>query len=244
MAKNSAVKKAPKKAASKTAAPKKVAKKSTAPKSAKKTSKKSAKKGARPISEEARAALRRLEEKDPGLGQILKKAHGFAVFPNVGKASLVVGGSYGEGAVFERGKLIGYATIGQTTIGVQLGGSTFSEVLVFENKEALDRFKKGKVRFAANASAVLVKAGATATKDLEKGIKAIAYSKGGMTLELAIGGQKFGFKPTGAAGQGEGGKGSGDEGDDGSDDSGGGQSMAGRAAGKAAGWIAGKIANK
>src|SRR5438552_2445338 len=102
------------------------------------------------------ATLKRLEEKDPGLKQFLKKAYGYAVFPSVGKAALVLGGSYGHGEVFERGKHIGHATIGQTTIGVQIGGDTFSEIVAFENKPALDRFKQGKIRFAANASAVMV----------------------------------------------------------------------------------------
>ena len=147
------------------------------------------------IEESAAAALKRLEEKDRGLKQMVKKAYAYAVFPSVGKASLVVGGSYGRGAVFEKGKFIGHATISQFTIGVQIGGDTFTELLVFENKEALDRLKKGKMAFAANASAVLVKAGAAGTKDFTIGVAAYAYSRGGMLLEAVIGGQKFKFKP-------------------------------------------------
>jgi len=147
------------------------------------------------MQESAAATIKRLEEKDRGLGQMLKKAYGYAVFPAVGKASLVVGGSYGRGAVFERGKFIGYATLSQLTIGVQVGGDTFTEILVFQNKEALDRLKKGKMAFAANASAVLVKAGAAGTKNFTNGVAAYAYSRGGMLLEAVIGGQKFSFKP-------------------------------------------------
>lgn len=148
-----------------------------------------------PLVEQARATLKRLEEKDPGLGQQLERARGYAVFPSVGKASLVVGGSYGRGAVFERGnKLIGYATISQLTLGVQLGGDTFSEVVLLQTPEALERFKSGHKAFAANASTVLVKAGAAATSNF-KGVKTLAYSRGGLLLELAIGGQKFTFRP-------------------------------------------------
>jgi lipid-binding SYLF domain-containing protein len=166
-----------------------------------KTKSKPAQKQQNSLDEEARATRKRLEEKDPGLRKLLKKAHGYAVFPTVGKASLVVGGSYGHGVVYEQGELVGYATIGQTTVGVQLGGKTFTEVLIFEDEQALDRFKQSKVRFAANASTALVKAGAMATKDLEKGIKVLAYSKGGMMLEAAVGGQKFRFKPADESGQ-------------------------------------------
>src|SRR6478735_3153886 len=148
-----------------------------------------------PVEKDVAATLKRLEAKDPGLKNLLKKAYGYAVFPSVGKAAVVIGGAYGRGAVYEQGKLIGYATIGQTTIGVQVGGDTFSEVLVFESKESLDRFKKGRMAFAANASAVLVKAGAAATADFEKGVAVFAYASGGMLLEAAIGGQKFKFLP-------------------------------------------------
>jgi hypothetical protein len=149
------------------------------------------------LRKEVSATLKRLEKKDPGLKQLLNKAHAYAVFPSVGKAALVIGGAYGKGLVFEKGRPIGHATIGQTTIGVQVGGDTFSEVVVFESKEALDRFKKGKLAFAASASAVLVKAGAAATADFEKGVAVFAYPSGGMLLEASIGGQKFKFKPMG-----------------------------------------------
>jgi hypothetical protein len=147
------------------------------------------------IQESAAATLKRLEENDRGLGNLLKKAYAYAVFPAVGKASLVVGGAYGRGAVFEKGKFIGYATLSQLTLGVQLGGDTFTEVLVFQNKEALDRLKKGKMAFAANASAVLVKAGKAAAKGFPNGVTALTYTRGGELLELSIGGQKFSFKP-------------------------------------------------
>ena len=85
------------------------------------------------------------------------------MFPSDGKAAVVIGGAYGRGGVYEQGKFVGFATIGQTTIGVQVGGDTFSEIIVFQSKESFDRFKKGRMAFAASASAVLVKAGAAAT---------------------------------------------------------------------------------
>lgn len=148
----------------------------------------------RTIHDDVQAALKRLDAEDPGLKRELKKAHGYAVFPAVGKAALVLGGAYGRGEVYERGKPIGYATIAQTTIGVQIGGETFTEVLVFKDKDSLERFKRGRTAFAANAAAVLVKAGAAGTADFEKGVAAYAYSEGGMLLEAAIGGQRFHFQ--------------------------------------------------
>jgi len=164
-----------------------------------------------PLVEAATATIKRLEKTNPGLQQQLKKAYGYAIFPSVGKAALVVGGAYGRGAVFERGKHIGYATIGQLTIGVQIGGDTFSEIIVFDTKDALEQFKQGYMAFAANASAVLVKAGAAGTSNF-KGVRAMAYSHGGMLLEAVIGGQKFKFRPLGEDDEDEQGSGKGKSG--------------------------------
>src|SRR4051794_16913261 len=79
------------------------------------------------IDKDAAATLKRLEKKDPGLRRFLERAYGYAVFPRVGKAGLVVGGAYGRGVVFEQGEKVGYATMGRTSLGVDVGGDTFSE---------------------------------------------------------------------------------------------------------------------
>ena len=81
------------------------------------------------------------------------------------------------------------------TLGVQVGGQTFSEIVLFQDKAALDRFKAGRTSFAANASAVLVKAGAAASARYESGVAVFVAPEGGMMIEAAIGAQKFFFKP-------------------------------------------------
>ena len=149
----------------------------------------------RTLHQECRAALKRMESENPGLRQVLEKAYGYAVFPDVGKAAAVIGGAYGTGEVYEEGSLIGYATISQLTIGVQIGGDAFTEVIVFDSKQSLERFKRGETKFAANASAVLVRAGAATSNDFEDGVCVFVSSEGGMLLEAAIGGQAFEFKP-------------------------------------------------
>ena len=144
---------------------------------------------------DVQAALERMEARDPGLKELLKDAHGYAVFPSVGKATAVIGGAFGKGEVFEQGKMVGYAGVGQLTVGVQFGGQTFSEVIAFQDEAALDRFKGGRWAFAANASAALVKAGAAAAMNYQRGVAVFVSSEGGMMLEAAIGAQKFYFRP-------------------------------------------------
>jgi lipid-binding SYLF domain-containing protein len=140
------------------------------------------------------ATLVRMKEKDPSLEQALEEAFGYAVFPAVGKATLVLGGAYGKGEVFRKRDSIGYAALVQLTIGVQVGGQTYSELVLFQDKETLDRFKRSKVGFAANASAVIVKAGAAATSHYKRGMQIYVHAEGGMMLELGIGAQKLAFR--------------------------------------------------
>src|SRR4051812_15950120 len=83
---------------------------------------------------QVQAALRRLEDKHPGLRGFLGGARGYVVFPSIGKAAAVLGVAFGKGEVFEKRKLIGYAGIVQLTLGIQLGGETFTQIIAFESK--------------------------------------------------------------------------------------------------------------
>jgi len=149
------------------------------------------------LSNEVDAALRRMTEHDPALKGMLDKAYGYAVFPLVGKATAALGIGFGRGEVFEQQKLIGYCGIVQLTLGVQVGGQTYDELILFENEGALERFKRGDLAFAMNASAVIVKAGAAATTNYSAGTAVFVHPEGGLMLELGIGGQKFIFRKKG-----------------------------------------------
>jgi lipid-binding SYLF domain-containing protein len=146
------------------------------------------------MTREVDAALTKLQEADPGLEAFLENAHGYAIFPSVGKGGAVVGGAYGKGEVYEQGNLIGYASLTQASIGAQLGGQTFSEIIAFETPAALERFKEGNYTPAANASAVALKAGAAAGTTFKDGVAIFTKPEGGAMFEASIGGQKFNFE--------------------------------------------------
>src|SRR6185369_11440068 len=107
-------------------------------------------------------ALNEFKQADSSVDPFLKKAYGYAVFPKVGKGAIGVGGAYGRGVVYEQGKFVGFCDMSQASIGFQLGGQAFNELVVFQNKESLDNFKLNNVEFSAQASAVAVKSGAAA----------------------------------------------------------------------------------
>ena len=142
-------------------------------------------------------------------------AYGYAVFPTIGKAGVGIGGAHGKGRVYERGKYIGDASMTQITVGFQLGGQAFSEMIFFEDQRALKEFTSGNFEFGAEASAVAITAGASAqagtagasaaasgnqdkarTKgNYYKGIAIFTVAKGGLMFEAAVGGQKFNYSP-------------------------------------------------
>jgi lipid-binding SYLF domain-containing protein len=132
--------------------------------------------------------------KSDGLMQSLfENSYGYVIFPNVGKGAVGVGGAAGNGTVYERGKVIGSAKLKQLSVGLQLGGQAYREVIFFENKEALDRFKADNFEFAAQASAVAVTSGASANVKYRNGVMVFTQEKGGLMYEASVGGQKFDY---------------------------------------------------
>jgi len=89
-------------------------------------------------------------------GKFFSGAHGYAVFPTIGKGGAVVGGAFGRGRVFEKGRYIGDVAMTQLSLGFQLGGQGFSQIIFFENEAALKEFTKGEYEFGAEASAVAI----------------------------------------------------------------------------------------
>ncbi|MCF6179540.1 MAG: hypothetical protein L3J63_09165 [Geopsychrobacter sp.] len=145
-----------------------------------------------------------------------KKSYGYAFFPTIGKGGIGIGGAYGKGEVFRNGKLTGRASLYKLTIGFQLGGQVFSEIIFFEDKRAYQEFINGAFELDASASAVAITAGAQAsagTAGASAGVSVgpntgeqlggkyvngsaiFIHTRGGLMYEAAIGGQKFKFHP-------------------------------------------------
>ncbi|SHH72986.1 lipid-binding SYLF domain-containing protein [Ferrimonas marina] len=144
--------------------------------------------------EEAEATVKQFKKEDDSLAAVMDKAAGYAVFPTVGKAGMGVGGAHGSGIVYAGGKPIGTTSLTQLTIGFQLGGQVFSELILFEDAEALENFKGGNFEMSAQISAVVAAAGAAASAPYENGIKVLTMTGGGLMYEASVGGQKFSYK--------------------------------------------------
>ncbi len=144
---------------------------------------------------EVQEAIADFKNSDPSMKVFFDKAYGFAIFPTVGKGGVGIGGAYGEGKVYGKGVLIGTSSLMQFTLGLQLGGQVYREIIFFEDKMALDLFKYGNFEFGAQASAVAATAGVSANTDYSNGVAIFTLAKNGLMFEASVGGQKFSFEP-------------------------------------------------
>jgi lipid-binding SYLF domain-containing protein len=165
---------------------------------------------------DCQAAAKNFKSLSSNVGGMMAKSYGYAVFPTIGKAGLGIGGAGGSGCVYVGGAQTGTSSMGQVTIGFQAGGQAFSQIILFENKDAYDSFTTGNFEFGAQASAVALTAAAQAEASTKgsassvgltnkdsggkagnyyKGMAVFTVAKGGLMYEAAIGGQKFGYKP-------------------------------------------------
>ncbi len=152
----------------------------------------------------------------PVVRDFFRNSYGYAVFPTIGKAGYVVGGSYGQGQVYRNGEVTGKTSVIEGSIGLQIGAEAFSEIIFFKNKQAYDEFTNGEFEFDAQAQAVAITAGAQAKAGTAgasagasagpktgvqakaayvNGMATFVHTKGGLMFEFSVGGQKFTFTP-------------------------------------------------
>jgi lipid-binding SYLF domain-containing protein len=144
---------------------------------------------------DAKHAVTAIKLADPGQERFLDHAAGYAIFPNVAKGGLVVGGAGGTGFLFVNGKAVGKTTLSQVTVGAQVGGQAYYEIIYFETAESLAAFKKGEWTMAAQVSAVALKSGVSANAKYKEGVAVFTLTKAGAMAEASIGGQKFSYEP-------------------------------------------------
>jgi lipid-binding SYLF domain-containing protein len=138
---------------------------------------------------------------DKGLpGNVLDQADCILVFPSVKKVAVVIGGSYGRGALVCRtgadknGKWGAPAMykLDQGSIGVQLGSTATDFVLVIMNNKGAEQILNGKTKLGANAAAAAGPTGAAANgynaESMKVDVLTYSRSKGlfaGVSLEGA-----------------------------------------------------------
>jgi len=146
--------------------------------------------------------------------EFFKTAHAYAVFPTIGKGGVGLGAAHGSGRVYAKGKHVGDTSMTQVSVGLQLGGQAFSQIIFFQDERALKEFTSGNFEFGAEASAVAITAAAgaqasttgssagasggkkdaTTVGSYYKGMAIFTIAKGGLMYQATVGGQKFSYK--------------------------------------------------
>jgi lipid-binding SYLF domain-containing protein len=142
-----------------------------------------------------------------------QNSYGYAVFPTIGKGGIGVGAAHGSGHVYKQGKRVGRVTMNQLSVGLQLGGKAFSEIIFFKDKASLDEFTEGNFEFSGDVGAVAITAsadasvgtsGASAGGSISKtdaatageyshGMAVFTIAKGGLMYNATVAGQKFSY---------------------------------------------------
>ena len=135
------------------------------------------------------------KSKDKKVAELCDNSHAYVVFPDILKIGLVFGGAVGEGEVYERGSMIGWAGISQVSLGAQIGGREIAQVVFFETEEQLKRFKTGKLEFGAGVDAVAGASQAGLTTRYSGGVTVFVWSRNGLMADASGSGQKFTFVP-------------------------------------------------
>ncbi|MBL8954064.1 MAG: hypothetical protein JNK82_25025 [Myxococcaceae bacterium] len=146
------------------------------------------------VVKEAKDTLAAFKEKDPSLKKHIDAAVAYLVLPKVQKGGFLVAGGGGEGVLFEKGVATGTVKMSQLTFGAQVGGQSFSELVIFKDAEALKDFKETEKELEAGGTGAV--AGNTeTTKNLvfHKGVAIVTMVRGGVMAEASVGGQKFEF---------------------------------------------------
>jgi len=139
--------------------------------------------------------LDRLYKEVRGSRELVGKANGVLVFPNVLAAGFVVGGEYGKGALRERGAHIGYYSVASVSVGFQAGAQSKAMVILFMTQDALNKFRNSKGWTAgADASVAIIKVGANGDVDTTTAnnpVDAFVLTNAGLMANLNLEGTKI-----------------------------------------------------
>jgi len=142
---------------------------------------------------DATAALSDWNRQAPGIQSFAWAGYGYVMFPGIGKGGVGIGAGYGRGVVYEQTRHVGFADISQGSLGFLIGGQSYQELIVFDDRAALERFKQGQFDLSADSTGVMIKWGYTTRVRLIEGVTVFFRPIGGAMTEATVSGQRFTF---------------------------------------------------
>ena len=141
------------------------------------------------------STLERLYTEVKGSRELVGKASGVLVFPRVISAGLVVGGEYGKGVLRTGRDTVDYYSVASVSVGLQAGAQSKAVVILFMNKEVLDKFRASRGWTAGvDGSVALLKVGANGEIDTASAgnpVQALVLTNAGLMANLNLEGTKI-----------------------------------------------------
>ena len=147
------------------------------------------------IDNQVNKTLKAFFKTNPKYDGLADQAYGFLVFPSISKAGLIVGGEYGEGALLKEGKVVDYYSTMSASIGLQIGSEVHTEIIMFMNKESLDKFQAGEGLSAGVEGSLAVmnkgEAKVLSTNTVDGSVLVFVYGNQGFMGNLSVEASKF-----------------------------------------------------
>ena len=146
------------------------------------------------LRETAAATLGEMITRDPALRDVTRDAPAYAVFPSVGKGGVLVGGAFGRGILYEGGVATGYVSLQQASLGAQLGGKRFSELLILRSPADIAELKAGRYTVGADLGVVMLTSGAAEHAGVDSAANVFVLPRGGLMVEVSVSGQQVKYQ--------------------------------------------------
>ena len=147
------------------------------------------------IDRDANRALSLLYKTTPGARALADKSQAILIFPSIVKGGFIVAGHFGDGALRQRGRTVGYYRSLAASYGFQAGAQSFGYVLFFMDKASLAYLKKSDGwELGTGPSLVVLDKGFAknfSTTTMQKGVYAFIFNQKGLMGGIGIQGSKI-----------------------------------------------------
>jgi lipid-binding SYLF domain-containing protein len=147
------------------------------------------------LDKDSRQALQTLYKTEPVAETLSRTAKAVLVFPNIVKAGLVFGGSYGEGELIEGSKVVDYYNSVTGSWGLQAGAQSYGYAVFLMTDKAISYVKETKGwEIGVGPTVVVVDEGVAknlSTSSLKDDAYAFIFSQQGLMAGVSIEGTKI-----------------------------------------------------
>ena len=142
----------------------------------------------------ARATLDEMIARNPAIQDTIRNVPGYAVFPSIGKGGVLIGGAHGQGILYEHGVPTGFVSVEQASIGAQLGGQTFAQLVVLRTPQEVADVRAGRFTPGAHLGVVVLSQGASTQTNFNPNASIFVLPRGGLMVDISVSGQRIKYQ--------------------------------------------------